>query len=71
MTVPKLRPPRPHSLRWPRSAWRHRAAMKPSTVTSRKKKTKTLRATVFMARRLPPAGRVPRRRSASGSLGAW
>jgi hypothetical protein len=71
MIVPKLRPPRPHSLRWPRSARRHRAAMKPTTVTSRKKKTKTLRATAFMARRLPPVGRVAHRRSASGSLAAW
>src|SRR4051812_36547400 len=56
ISVPKRRPPRPHSSRWSRSALRQRPATKPSTVTSRKKNAKTARATPS----IPCTGRSPR-----------
>src|SRR6266568_5729085 len=44
-TVPKRRPANPHSFNWLRSPRRQREAKKPRTVTRRKKKMKTTKAT--------------------------
>src|SRR5437764_7741729 len=47
MTVPKRRPPKPHSWSRSRSPRRQRAAAKPSQVMKRKSATKTTSATQF------------------------
>src|SRR5580693_9967182 len=44
MSVPKRRPPRPHSCSWSRSPLRQRAAANPSQVMKTKRTTKTISA---------------------------
>src|SRR5260370_17990953 len=51
--VPKRRPARPHSFSSLRSPRRQRAAQKPRTVTSAKKKIKTINAGQFIKATLP------------------